>query len=208
MTFSKMMLVGGALFIGACSSNPYKAEKVETQMEKRSSFSETSIGVKDGNLVVQRKREIAEELRDLQYEVYGLEDRVYGNTKFNSLGLYGVLKDCKKKLSDKRNGGDGKLIWTEPVDRVTDKEEDLKFGIDEEDKIVSINEEFLKDRINRFHGYRKLLNKRNDEYREKLDICETELSSRAHDMKKAEKSEKAERPIENLPEKIDSEDVT
>jgi hypothetical protein len=77
-------------------------------------------------MVVQKKVMMNEELRKIQYEVYELEDRVYGNRKYGSLGLYGVLRDCRLQISDTKNGGDGKLKWTEPIDRVTDKEEEFK----------------------------------------------------------------------------------
>jgi hypothetical protein len=167
----------------ACSHNPHKAEKIETEIEKKAQVSgDTAVGVKDGNMVVQRKVNMAEELRRLQYEVYELEDHVYGNRKFGSLGLYGVLRDCKSQLSDKKNGGDGKMKWTEPIDRVTDKEEEFKVGLDEKEQLVGVSEEFLKDRIERFRGYKMTLQKRQDEYDEKVAICKTELAARKHDM--------------------------
>lgn len=178
------------ILIAACSSNPHKAEKIDTTIQNNDRVTDgTQVGVKDGNMVVQKKVVLAEELRDLQYEVYGLEDRVYGNTKYRSTGLYGNLKDCRRELSDKKNGGSGKLIWTEPVDRVTDKEEDLKFGLDENDKLVGVSEEFLKDRIERFRRYKQTLIKRNAEYEEKIDICKTELASQQYELK--QKSAKA-----------------
>lgn len=177
------LLVLGLMFVG-CSSNPHKAEKIETEMEKQSQVRDEQIGVKDGNMVVQKKTLMSEELRRLQNEVYETEDKVYGNRSYGSKGLYGVLKDCKKELSDKRNGGDGKLIWTEPIERVTDKEEQFKIGLDENDKIVAVSEEFLKDRITRFQEYKRILSKRQDEYSEKLEICKTELASRKFDATK------------------------
>lgn len=171
-----------AMAIVGCSHNPNKAEKIQTEIERRSQVSgDTAVGVKDGNVVVQRKVNMAEELRRLQYEVYEMEDNVYGNRKYGSLGLYGVLRDCKAQLSDKANGGDGKLKWTEPMDRVTDKEDEFKVGIDEKEQLVGVSEEFLKDRIERFRGYKVTLQKRQDEYDEKVAICKTELASRKHD---------------------------
>lgn len=70
------------------------------------------------------------------------------------------------------------MIWTEPVDRVTDKEEEFNIGVDEHDKIVAVTEEFLKDRISRFNKYRMTLLKRQDEYEEKLEICDADLKAR------------------------------
>ncbi len=192
--FMKMFLmipaVLGAMAMVACSSNPHKAEKIETEMEKNQSISgDTSLGIKDGNMVVQKKVMMNEELRRIQNDVYELEDRVYGNRAYGSLGIYGVLKKCKADTADKKNGGDGKLIWTEPMDRVTDKEEEFKIGLDEKDKLVGISEEFLKDRIVRFRGYRGVLEKRQDEYEEKLSICQTNLKSQMHDQEEKKKTQ-------------------
>jgi len=173
------MLLSVEVLFTACASNPNKAKDIETEMENSSAVTgDTSVGVKDGMMVVQKKVQMNEELRRVQYEVYELEDRVYGNRKYGSLGLYGVLRDCRMKLSDPKNGGDGKLKWTEPIDRVTAKEEEFKIGIDEEKKLVGVSEEFLADRIKRFKGYKSTLDQREDEYEEKVAICKAELKSK------------------------------
>ncbi len=161
-----------------CASNPHKAKQIDTSLEKQKSLNdEESIGVKDGDMVYQKKVDMAEELRRLHINVYSLEDRVYGNRKYGSQGLYGVLKKCRAELVHPRNGGDGKLMWTEPMDRVTDKEDEFDIGYSR-DKLVGVSQEFLKDRIDRFKGYKKVLEKREDEYRDKVDICETSLKTR------------------------------
>ena len=171
------------LLLSACATNKNKAEKIDTKIEKSAQVSgDTKVGVKDGNMVVQRKVMMSEELRTLQNEVYELEDRVYGNRKYGSLGLYGVLKDCKEQVSDKSNGGDGKLSWTEPIDRVTDKEDDMKLGLDEKDQLVGVSEEMLRDRLERFHNYKQVLQKREDEYEDKLAICKNDLKSHKADI--------------------------
>ena len=178
------LLIGFVLLGVGCSTNPHKAEKIETKMDKSSDVSGgEKVGIKDGNLVVQKKVKMNEELRRLQNEVYSLEDRVYGNRKYGSKGLYGTLKSCRLKLTSKEMGGDGKLMWTEPIDRVTDKEEEFQIGIDEKDKIVGISEEFLKDRIKRFRDYKRVLQKRQDEYEEKIDICDAAVRSKEYEKK-------------------------
>lgn len=176
-----LMAVSGLM--AACSHNPNRAEKVDTKMEKEQTLNDEKIGVKNGDLVVQRKVQMNEELRKIQNEVYELEDRVYGNRKYGSQGLYGSLKKCRLSLSSKDLGGDGKVQWTEPVDRVTDKEDEWKVGIDEQNKIVAVSEEFLNDRIKRFRQYKETLMKRQDEYEEKLEICDASLAARKHDLK-------------------------
>lgn len=181
-----LVMIGVILALGACSSNPHKAEKLETEMDAKGKVKDEKVGLKDGDMIVQKKTLMSEELRKLQYEVYELEDRVYGNRKYGSKGLYGVLKDCRLELSDKKNGGDGKLKWIEPIERVTDKEDEYKIGLDEENNLVAVSEEYLKDRIERFRGYKQVLMKRQDEYEEKIDICKADLKARRHD-KDAEK---------------------
>ncbi len=172
-------IVALSLALSACSSNPHKAEKIETKMERNEVIAgDTTLGVKDGNLVVQKKVLMNEEVRRIQNEVYSLQDNVYGNRTYGSLGLYGVLRDCRASVADRRFGGEGKLIWTEAIDRVADKEDEFKVGIDEKEKLVGISEEFLKDRIVRFREYRAVLEKRQDEYEEKLAVCQADLKSR------------------------------
>ncbi len=175
-----------SLILCACATNKNKAEKINTKIDTETSLNgETVLGIKDGNMVVQKKVQMNEELRKIQYEVYELEDRVYGNRKYGSLGLYGVLRECRMQLSDPRNGGDGKMMWTEPLERITDKEDELKIGLDEDKKLVGISEEFLHDRIVRFKGYKNTLNKRQDEYEEKAAICNTELAAKKAKIGKA-----------------------
>lgn len=169
----------GLLVLASCTSNPHKAEKVDTKIDNKAEITgNTTVGVKEGNMVVQQKVEMNEEVRRIQNEVFELEDRVYGNRKYGSLGLYGVLRQCKVDSSDLKNGGDGKIRWTEPIDRITDKEDEWKIGLDEKKKLIGVSEEFLKDRIERFRGYKKVLMQRQDEYEEKVQICKTEIKAK------------------------------
>ena len=187
-----ILTIAALLLITSCSSNQHNAEKIDTTLEKSEMITNENLGVKDGNMVVQKKVMMTEELRALQYSVYELEDRVYGSRKFGSQGLYGVLKDCKMQISEKSNGGDGKLIWMEPLDRVTDKEEKFDIGLDDKDRIVGLQEEFLKDRISRFNRYKDILMKRQDEFNEKVDICKTEVKSRRFDVDSKKKAAQIE----------------
>ncbi|OQW46096.1 MAG: hypothetical protein A4S09_16815 [Proteobacteria bacterium SG_bin7] len=177
----KLLFSLSLIALMGCSSNPHKAKEIETKMETQEQVTNESIGVKDGNMIVQKKVMMAEELRRLQYDVYELEDRVYGNRKYGSQGLFGTLKECRTKLSDKANGGDGKLTYMPPMDRITDKEDKFDIGTNAEKKIIGVQEEFLKDRISRFNGYKDILMKREDEFQEKIDICKAELKSKQFD---------------------------
>ncbi len=166
-----------ALFLSHCATNPHEAKEIDTSIEKAKHLNdEQTIGVKDGDMVYQKTVDMAEELRRLHINVYSLEDRVYGSRKYGSQGLYGVLKRCRAEVVHPKYGGTGKLMWTEPIDRVTDKEEEFEIGYEKE-KLVGVTQEFLKDRISRFKNYKRVLQKREDEYQEKLDICEAKLKA-------------------------------
>ncbi|MGE3683261.1 MAG: hypothetical protein AB7G93_16170 [Bdellovibrionales bacterium] len=185
LLMAALSFLGMTMTVG-CKSNPHKARDIETRLDKEESVTgNEKVGVKGGNMIVQKKVAMNEELRRLQYEVYDLEDRVYGNRQYGSKGLYGALKACREELVSKKLGGDGKLMWTEPIDRVTDKEDDFNIGVDEKDRIVGVSEEFLQDRLARFKKYKQVLNKRQDEYEEKLEICDADLKAKKENLTSA-----------------------
>lgn len=175
-------LIWVVLLAAGCSSNPHKASTIETNLAQKETVSgNQSLGLKDGEMVVQEKAEMNERLRDLQNQVFSLEDKVYGNRKFDSKGLYGELRSCRSKLASRQYGGSGTLVWAEPLDRVTDKEEEMNIGLDESNKLVGIKEEYLKDRISRFHGYKKILQKREDEFTEAIQECKARMKDKELD---------------------------
>jgi hypothetical protein len=48
----------------------------------------------------------------------------------------------------------------------------MKIGFDEKDQLVAISQEYIMDRIERFKKYKYILHQRQDEYEEKIEICE------------------------------------
>lgn len=190
-----LMVLAGVLVVG-CSHNPNKAEKIDTTLDQSGKVTGSEkVGLnKDGEMVVEDKVQIAEKLRDMQNDVYSLEDKVYGTRKLGTLGMYGELKSCKRKLASKQYGGTGSMVWTEPLDRVTDKEEDLQIGLDEEKDLVGVSKEFLKDRLKRFEGYKQILQKRSDEFQEKIDDCKNQLSQKEIDRAQSSKVLVSEAP--------------
>lgn len=187
----KRVLMAGFLgaVVNGCASNPNKVQKVETNLDSKEKVTGNQLmGIKkDETLVVQEKTDLRERLRDLQNEVYALEDKVYGMRKYDSLGLYGDLRNCEKKTASKQYGGPGVLVWTEPLDRVSDKEKDYKFGKDEQNNLVSVSEEFVKDRLERFQNYKFILQKREDEFKEKIETCNNDLAQKKIDTQQSSK---------------------
>jgi hypothetical protein len=162
-----------------CSSKKKKSELVDIKpLEKKNQVSgEGSLGVRDNAVVYQRKVYLAEELRQLENDAYNLETKVYGHRDYGGRGLYGVYKDCNAKLSNPKVGGDGTLSPIEPAARVLEDEKESKYGVDDKDQLVGVSEEFLSDRVNRFKKFRKILRKREDEYSEKIRICEARFKA-------------------------------
>jgi hypothetical protein len=188
MKHNLCLLALGLLVFAGCRSNPHKAEKIETKLEGAEAVSGTEkVGLKNGEMVVLDKVQMSEKLRDLQNGVYGLEDKVYGTRKLGSLGQYGELKACRRKLASRQYGGSGSMVWTEPLDRVTDKEDELKVGLDEKKELVGVSEEYLKDRIQRFQTYKMILQKRSDEFQEKIDQCNQDVAAKELDANQSSK---------------------
>lgn len=180
VTLFVLFVLNMALNVG-CAANPHKAEKIDTEVRLSASVANDQvIGVKSGNMIVQKKFLMSEELRKLQNEVYELEARVYGGPRYyDNNGLYGYLRNCYKTQA---LAGDRKLIkMPEAREYVVPESEETKIGLDEKDKIVGVNEEFLKDRIERFATYRKILRDRAAEYEDRISMCELATHSTKED---------------------------
>lgn len=145
------------------------------------------VGVKDGKMVTMDKMAMNEALRDLENEVRSLEDKVYGSRKLDSKGIYGELRSCRTKLSSRQYGGSGTLIWSEPLDRMTESEDEWKIGLDESGKLVAVQEEYLKERVSRFRNYLRVLEKREDELSHSLEQCKTILKDKEIDPSQAKR---------------------
>jgi hypothetical protein len=175
----KILLTLVCLTFAACASK-HKAQDLDTDIKNSAAVdSNAVIGVKDGNMVYQNKVLMNEELRKLEVEVYNLEAKVYGGPRYNdNRGLYGVLKDCRAEMSEAKNGGDGKLAWTEKREYVTPNIDFNQIGLEHKKDIVGISEEYLKDRLDRFKSYRTTLESRQEEYETKVKMCDLELGQK------------------------------
>lgn len=171
-----VIMIIAALIVMTCVScaNPHKAEYIDTTIEQKSKVSfDQYIGVKDGNMIVQKKVLMSEELRLLQNSTHELEAKVYGGPRyFDNNGLHGVLRQCYFKTAET----DGQIKLPEKREYVIPEMEYTSMGLDEQDKIVGLSEEYLKDRIKRFLSYKKILTEREQEYEDKISICNFKLT--------------------------------
>lgn len=176
----KFALVMMVLGLAACSTTHKEKSEVkdiETKLDRAQDINGETLGVRDNTIVVQKKRVLAEELRELQNYTYGINDEVYGSRKYGSRGLYGVYVDCKADLNSKKYGGSGDLPYVEPAETIIKEKEEWKFGKDENDKLVTVSEEFISERIERFKKYRDKLEKRRAEYELKVRVCKNKIKN-------------------------------
>jgi hypothetical protein len=171
----KKIFISACVFLSACSSNPHKASELNTKIEKAENAGQGAvIGVKDGNMVYQKKVLLGEELRTLTVNARELEAKLYGGPRyFDNNGMIGALKNCRAKLATAKGE---KLQWTERRDYVIPDGEDLKMGFDEKGALTGLTEEFLKDRLDRYKGYQKILTQRIDDMDEKIASCNSQLN--------------------------------
>lgn len=165
------------LLATACASNPNKAKELNAQIEKEEKITnDSSIGIKDGNMVYQKKVMIGEELRNLQIKTHELESNLYGGPRYlDNRGYWGVLKDCREQISVLE---DGKGKWSEKREYVIPESDQLQVGLDDKGKIAGLSEEFLNDRITRYRNYKTILETRTEEIQEKLSSCKLELKAK------------------------------
>lgn len=173
----KNVLVAMTLLTGACASNPHKAVELDTKVAYEAQVTSSAvIGVKNGDMIYQKKALLSEELRSLQITVYELEAKLYGGPRYyDNNGLIGALKICRAKLSLPENGGDGKLAWTEKRDYVVPEDEFTAIGMNEKKDLIGVQEEFLKDRLQRFSQYKSILEGRTEDMQDKIDMCSVQV---------------------------------
>jgi hypothetical protein len=165
----------------ACASNPNKAEKIETKVESSEEVGAgRSLGVnKDKEMVTQKKVKLSEYLRTLQYEVYGLEKSIYGDDDTGNKGKWGVLEDCRMTLNSAQMDGDGSYMKMPEKVRLTAGDGTVqKMGLDENNQLVGISEDYLKNRIQKFENFKTTYENRKEWYDSQVKICKMAVDTK------------------------------
>lgn len=192
MKLIKSILLGTVCLYLGCATNPHKAKNIETEIENKEDVGAgETVGTNDkGEMIVQKKVQLATFLRDLQVDVYKMESEIYGDESTGRSGLYGVLRDCRDDVRSKKVGGDGKVA-PPPKKDIKTKGEDMsitaiiekirpgKLGKDEEKKLVAVTEDYLSDRIKRFEGYKETYQERKEWFQEEIRKCKAEALEKA-----------------------------
>jgi len=188
---SAILTLSLAVGISACSTNPNKAEKIETNLQNKEDMGAgQSLGENDkGEMVVQQKVKLATYLKDLQTEVYTMETHIYGDDSTGRSGLYGVLRECKDESRSKKYGGDAK-VTPPPAKDIKTTGEDInmtaiidkvmpgRMGKDENKQLVGVSEDYLSNRIKRFEGYKSSYQERQSWFDEEIRKCQADLKDK------------------------------
>ena len=187
----------------ACSSNPNKAEKLETEVEGAEEISAgRTMGKNDDNeLITMRKVKLADYVRNLEKEVYELESDLYGDD-YGNKGKWGVLESCLTEENSAELGGEGTYVKMPEKAVLTDREDKFqKIGYDEKKQLVAISTDYLKERIRRFENYKATYKKRRDWYETQIKICQANVKRKQH---QARTAPLVEPPLQNLDVQLDS----
>lgn len=114
--------------------------------------------------------ELESKAQYLKNTVFEEEEKLYGNRKLGSLGLYGDLKSCLRKQSSLQFGGSGELSWTEVIDRPSDWEDGLTGTPDK-----------ISEWLERLQFFDQVLRMRIEEYSSRLTACQAAVASAKRD---------------------------
>ena len=131
------------LFVAGCSSS---VKKIDTEMDVKGTTQNGSVGVKDGQAVIQQEVMADQELRSQQWRNYELER--------NLLDEHVWLKRCRTEVADPRLGGNGILADIPDIDQMkssTQVRED--FGITESGQLKFVKREDYMARLKSERSY-------------------------------------------------------
>lgn len=162
------------MFINGCSSKAKKDADIKAQnleaskIEKVEMLSEKeSLGVnKSEEVVVQKKTNLVEYLKNTSYQVKRKQDELYGSRRFNTRGLFGRYEECLASHKQKPKVARQMILKDDELGQI----EADKFGYDEKGEMVALEEQKLRDKI------RDMEDKRNKLYAQEVELL-SEISS-------------------------------
>lgn len=173
MKFLVMVLV--AVLTVSCASKKVsldEPEKFEKNLNTATTDKNEKVGVKDGTVVIQKRIYLEEELSKLQTQIGDLESSIYGRSKKDPGGVWASLQKCRRKTADPRLGGDGNPEPMEKWERISEKDEDFNYAVDDKNNVVAYSEEKLEARVVNLKKMKRILDDKYDSFKDKQDVCE------------------------------------
>lgn len=167
-----LMLLGIVMGCGSKKVSLDEPAKFDKPLNTGTVDNREKVGIKDDTVVIQKKIYLEEELSKLHTQITDLENTVYGRSKKDPGGLWFALNKCRQKLQDPRIGGAGLAEPMEKWEKLTEKEDDFNYAIDDKQNVVAVSEEKLEARITNLKKMKRILDDRYDNFKDKMDVCE------------------------------------
>ncbi|MGK5083989.1 hypothetical protein WDW37_11875 [Bdellovibrionota bacterium FG-1] len=153
------------VFVMACSTGP---RKLDTEIDAKGESAQGNIGLKNGEVTIQKQTNAADELRGTQWSNSRYEDELAHE--------YHMLKWCREDVADPRLGGTGEVTPLPEVDNMKQtaavKEE---FGLTENGNLAFKSEEDFLKRIQIERNYQTTLMKMVKTVRTQSEDCERKM---------------------------------
>ena len=175
-------ILGGALVLSGCGSKEKKVtldepEKLDRAYVNKTGERNETIGEKNGGIVIQKKMSLEEDMTRVRDQINDAENSIYGSSRQDPGGMWLKLKECRKKIADARLGGNGVPDAMEKWEKISTTDPDLKYRVEDKKKVVAVSEEQLEDRLSHMKNVKNILDRRYEEYKDKLDACEDRYAS-------------------------------
>lgn len=167
-----LIFCSGLLMVGCSSSEKKKVTEVDTKLKNEVLLgSGESIGVKEDELLFQKKTNLVTEITNLENEVILLEDRVFGSKMHGSKGLMGEYDKCRVKRAEVTGVYSGKI-----KEAAYQKDSQRKIYIEKgSGRLITLTQENLEDRFKKLSGYKVVLEDAENEIQDYLTQCQLDL---------------------------------
>lgn len=172
--FSLVFIAMGFLF--ACSSKTkkdadIKGQEIAAPMDKVEPLSSTeSLGVNTSeDMVVQKKTNLVEYLKNISFQVRRKQDELYGSRRYNTRGMFGRYEECLVSKKQKSKVARQMVLKEDELGKI----ESDKFGYDEKGQMIAVEEQKLRDRIRDMEDKKNRLYAQEEELLAEINNCES-----------------------------------
>jgi hypothetical protein len=162
-------------FLFSCSSKSkkdadIKSQEISTKIEKAEPLSQNeSLGVnKDEDVIIQKKTNLVDYLKNVSFQVRRKQDELYGSRRFNTRGLFGRYEECLVGKKQKPKVARQMVLKDEELGQI----EAGKFGYDEKGQMVALEEQKLRDKIRDMEDKKNRLYAQEEELLAEINACE------------------------------------
>ncbi len=163
-------------FLFSCSSKSkkeadIKAQDISSKIERIEPLNQNeNLGVNENEeVVVQKKTNLVEYLKNISYQVRRKQDELYGSRRFNTRGLFGRYEECLSRRKQKPKVARQMVLKDEELGQI----EADKFGYDEKGQMVALEEKKLRDKIRDMEDKKNRLYAQEEDLLAEINNCES-----------------------------------